>query len=121
MSTAVKIDKPVGLDVEPKPHELTRFLAKVSRNTESGCWEWEGYTDAKGYGQFRFRGKSYWAHRIAYAFFRRPLVPLLTVEHKCQNPGCVNPWHLELLSNSENAARGGASRNGNGHAEEVPF
>lgn len=101
---------PLELDIEPTPSEIIRFLEKVSYESAHGCWLWNAHTDDKGYGQFNLRGKSYWAHRVSYAFFRRPLIGGFTIEHKCRNPSCVNPWHLELLTNSENTARGNSSR-----------
>lgn len=96
-----KLNEPAGLDVEPAPIEIKRLVSKCKVDA-NGCWVWQGHKDAKGYGQQKFRGRAYWAHRLAYAFFRRPLVDGLTVEHKCVNPSCCNPWHLELLPDAEN-------------------
>lgn len=102
--------QPVGLDFEPLPSDIRRFLEKVLVSELTGCWEWTAAMDGKGYGCFRFNRSKVWAHRFSYAVFRRPLLPTLTVEHKCRNPSCVNPWHLELLTNSENAANGNRCR-----------
>lgn len=112
----VVANSPLGMDFEPTPDELTRFLKKVKLGP-SDCWLWQGQPDEKGYGQFHFRGKTIWAHRWAYAVWKRPLITGFTVEHKCRNPSCVNPWHLELLTNSENAAEGNRNRNG----DVIPF
>lgn len=75
--------------------------------TESGCWQWQGTLSAEGYG--RSHGKfgdkvETWAHRCAYAAAHGPIPAGMTVDHLCFNPGCVNPEHLRLLTNSENAA-----------------
>lgn len=97
-----KLNEPIGMDFEPEPKDLIRFLGKVRKDRKTGCWVWEGHRDPSGYGQFRFKGKTHWAARWSYAVFRRPLIAGLTIEHKCRNTSCVNPWHFELLLLEEN-------------------
>ncbi|MFO0863531.1 MAG: HNH endonuclease [Gemmataceae bacterium] len=98
-------NRPMQVDFEPTPAVLARFFKKVDFHSETRCWVWSGHKDDKGYGQIKINGKAMWVHRFSYAVFRRPLIEGLTVEHKCRNTSCVNPWHLELLPNAENAAR----------------
>lgn len=113
-----KLSMPLAVDREPRPDDIRRFMKRVRMNDESGCWDWTGHKDRKGYGQFRWLGVARWAHRVSYAMFRRPLLGGLTVEHKCRNPGCCNPWHLELLTVEENCHKQASA---NGHAEVTPF
>lgn len=108
---------PLKIDFEPHPEDITRFLSFVKFENETEHWLWTGYCDPKGYGQFTFNNKKVWAHRWSYAVWKRPLPPNLTVEHVCRNPSCVNPWHLELRTNSENSAEGNRNRG----TEPTPF
>lgn len=72
----------------------------------SGCWEWKGCVNDKGYGQIRVKGKTYYTHRLMYKFTKGVLVPWLTIDHLCMNRSCCNPVHLEQISNRENNRRG---------------
>ena len=110
MDREAKLSAPHALDFEPTPEIVRRFMRRV-RLSAAGCWEWQGHKDDKGYGQFRLGKRAHWAHRVSYAIFRRPLIAGLTVEHKCRNPCCVNPWHHELRTVEENS-RLQASANG---------
>ncbi len=49
------------------PHDLARFLAFVKADPASGCWEWIGHTSKKGYAQFWWHGRAWWAHRWSFA------------------------------------------------------
>lgn len=81
---------------------LNRFFSyvKISRR---GCWEWQGGHNKAGYGQFRQGNRNFKAHRWAWEVLRSPLPPNITLHHTCFNRPCVNPSHLQLMTQSDNS------------------
>lgn len=71
----------------------------------NGCWVWTaGLKD--GYGQYRHNGQSRNAHRVTYEFLVGPIPEGLVLDHLCRVRRCVNPDHLEPVTNQENNIRG---------------
>lgn len=81
-----------------------RFMSFVSVNHETGCWDWTGST-SRGYGQLSSsRNKSpHKAHRLSFEMHVGPIPPGKVVRHKCDRPVCVNPDHLEIGTQKDNA------------------
>lgn len=70
------------------------------------CWLWTAALH-NGYGSFYLPGAgTRRAHRIAYEALVGPIPEGLTLDHLCRNRGCVNPAHLEPVTNKENILRG---------------
>ncbi|UIJ43701.1 HNH endonuclease [Sphingomonas cannabina] len=84
---------------------MERFLRFV-RMSPSGCWEWTGARQREGYGRFGYRGAVRFAHRIALVLFGKTIPDGAVVDHLCRNTSCVNPDHLEPVTNGENVRRG---------------
>lgn len=72
----------------------------------TGCWLWFRATTAKGYGSLKENGRDVHAHRVAYEAFRGPIPPGLQIDHLCRVRCCVNPDHLEAVTQRENLLRG---------------
>lgn len=81
-----------------------RFWAKVKK-TDS-CWNWIGKTDQLGYGRFYCCRKNMKVHRFSMVLHGYKLNPKLVIDHLCRNPSCVNPQHLEQVTQEVNARRG---------------
>lgn len=81
-----------------------RIEARVSV-TETECWIWQLGSDRHGYGRMKVSGKEMLAHRASYEAFVGKIPEGLTIDHLCRVPLCVNPSHLEPVSNKENILR----------------
>ena len=86
-----------------------RFRDKVRINEESGCWIWtagqRGGTEGARYGAFWLDGRYHGAHRVAYELLVGPIPPGLPLDHLCHITLCVNPAHLEPVTDRENLMR----------------
>lgn len=85
-----------------------RFWPKVDKRGPNECWLWTAYTDGYGYGQITVDYKRKKAHRIAYELVVGAIPPGMSLDHLCRQPGCVNPAHLEPVTQGENVRRGAA-------------
>jgi HNH endonuclease len=86
------------------PERVARFWRRVNRT--DACWLWTGGTNGRGYGQLKIDGQQFYAHRLAFEVERGPIPNGLVIDHLCRTPLCVNPDHLEPVTNTENLRRG---------------
>lgn len=92
--------------VPPKSLE-ERFWENVKVCSFLDCWSWLGCKNNAGYGSLSdgSGSRSIMAHRASWLihFGEIPeITPRLVVMHKCDNPSCVNPAHLELGTHKDN-------------------
>lgn len=86
-----------------------RFLDQVA--VGDGCWLWIGNTNRSGYGRIGLGGRGgrkVLAHRFSYQLFNGEIPVGLHVCHSCDVPNCVNPSHLWLGTDADNARDCGA-------------
>lgn len=86
-----------------------RILSSIEKKED--CWLWKKSKTLAGYGRLSYLGKSHYAHRISYQIFNNQDLEnsgvitdeTLCVLHKCRNRDCVNPDHLYLGTQEDNA------------------
>lgn len=94
---------------KPTP-EIDRFFDKVIPEPNSGCWLWLGAV-AANYGTFTYQNRQTTAHRASYLFHHGAIPNGLVLDHLCRNVLCVNPDHLEPVTQRVNVMRGNSRYN----------
>lgn len=111
------LDGGKGVGSKPIPAE-ERFWPKVDKTTSAlGCWLWTGAIGAGNYGFFNFRGTMKRAHRVSYILAHGEIPKGLVIDHKLSHLGCprhcVNPEHLQAVTQKENLENLARARKGN--------
>ena len=92
------------------PDRVAARAAVKFEADESGCWISTYSVASHGYAQIGWQDGDYrqvvTAHRAAWVYHHGQQIPEgMTIDHTCKTRPCVNPSHLRMLSNFENARR----------------
>ena len=86
------------------PITAHRFWTKVDLRSPKDCWKWLAADDGHGYGAFGVaHRKVSKAYRVAYELTYGEIPDGGVVRHVCGNPPCVNPYHLRIGTQADNA------------------
>ena len=80
-----------------------RFEEKYIPEPNSGCWLWLAALDTSGYGKFNMAGRILGAHRVSWELHQGSIPEGKNVLHTCDIPSCVNPNHLYIGTQKDNA------------------
>lgn len=86
--------------------DSSTFWSKVDQGSPAQCWPWLAGRTPEGYGRVLWFQKQVYAHRLSYELTRGVIPPGLVIDHLCRNTTCVNPDHLEAVTQRENTLRG---------------
>ena len=106
------------------PTHLKRLLDHikvVETHNDTPCWQWTGAVDnSKGtkYGKIKANGKTYRAHRLMAILVMRDAEVWEDVHHRCHNPLCINPDHLQIVDCQKHSRRPAPS---NAYNASLPF
>jgi hypothetical protein len=103
MSAVVPTDPATALAGLPP-----EIAAKIRPVPITGCWEWIGARESRGYGNVKIAGHVRKAHVVVYEALRGTIAAGLECDHLCRVPWCVNPDHVEVVAHAENVRRGAA-------------
>lgn len=80
------------------------------RGYRTPCWLWQRYVNEQGYGIMRHNDQAARAHVVYYEAAKGPVPPGLILDHLCRVRACVNPEHLQPVTDAVNARRGAQTK-----------
>lgn len=95
-----------GLSPEYIERLRRRLDDKLTPEPNTGCWLWTAAVNGPGYGNLGVAGHNRVAHRVAWLLAHGDLPDDVVLDHRCRQPACCNPAHLEVVTHAENVRRG---------------
>lgn len=83
---------------------IQKWLQRTTHNS-NGCWIWGGAVQSNGYGRVSSNSKMLLAHRAIYEALVGVIPDGMVIDHICRTRACVNPEHLEVVTQMENVMR----------------
>lgn len=87
------------------PRLPERFWSKILISP-TGCWLWTRSCYRDGYASFSWQGRTVAGHLVAYRTLVGRVPDGLRLDHTCRIRHCVNPAHLEPVTQKINILRG---------------
>lgn len=87
-----------------KRHSALKRLAENSLNA-GGCWECFPTKGGHPRGRLTFKGFSWLPYRFVYVATVGQIPARREIDHLCGQGRCFNPYHLEIVTSSENKRR----------------
>lgn len=94
-----------ALSVDEVRSVLRRFITKIEPDANE-CWRWQATISRTGYARLSVGDRCEEAHRVVYELFCGDIPDGYTIDHLCRVRDCVNPMHLEAVTQRENILRG---------------
>ena len=76
---------------------------------ENQCWIWNWSKNKGGYGRITISGKKILAHRYMYEI-KKGEIGDIQLDHLCRKRDCVNPDHMDKVTNMVNTQRGRSAK-----------
>jgi hypothetical protein len=89
-----------------KPLLNDRLWAQSKQDVTTGCQLWTGTLHKDGYGQIKVNRKTRLAHIVSYELAIGLVGDGLELDHLCRVRRCIQPTHIEPVTNLVNIMRG---------------
>jgi hypothetical protein len=91
----------------PEISSLPQHFQERIAVSPKGCWEWTKGQHHNGYAKCykKYAGTNR-GHRATYVLLVGPVPEGLVLDHLCRVRHCINPAHLEPVTDAENKRRG---------------
>lgn len=83
-----------------------RIMERIVICPDTGCWLWQGPTSGNGrgggYPRMSLDGRTVAVHKVMFTHAYGYIPGNKQVDHICTNRCCINPAHLQLVSQPVN-------------------
>ena len=94
-----KLPKTQGKNMSKYRKPVLSFFIEA----ETGCFRCvDRFFDKDGYPRCRMNGENVSASRYVYSMIHGKIEDGMVIRHKCDNPKCINPLHLEIGTHADN-------------------
>jgi len=88
---------------------FANLISRIEFDWSTECWNWTMYRNEDGYGRLSWNGRLRSAHRLSKYLYgeitwKQFKDKSLVLMHTCDNPPCINPYHLKIGTQLENIA-----------------